>query len=243
MRIKLILLTMFMFSSIAIAFTFEFDIGGSFGTSIEFSYASGYVIPASSLQGNRIDSGFTANALLSIGRNDTILNNTLTSISSLFETGYNFYIRARTAADTSDEQYNNYYMYNSIILGYLFRLNFRNTISLGIGAGIFIPLYSESSKSEYVLGKYRDITEFNHDKIAFMYKLPFMPYVKLNLSKYFYISEKWAFKIGGNIIYNFGMELDNARLYGDGYYHVYEKYKFSSLSFELLVSISFGRPK
>ena len=181
--------------------------------------------------------------MLSIGRNDTILNNTLTSISSLFETGYNFYIRARTSADTSDEQYNNYYLYNSIILGYLFRLNFRNTISLGIGAGIFVPLYSESSKSEYALGKYRDITEFNHDKIAFMHKLPFMPYVKLNLSKYFYISDKWAFKIGGNIIYNFGMELDNERLYGDGYYHVYEKYKFSSLSFELLASISFGRPK
>lgn len=242
MRIKLILLTMFMLSSIAMASAFEFDIGGSFGTSVEFSYTDGYYVPGSSLNGDKIDSGFTANALLSIGRNDTILNNTLTSISSLFKTGYNFYIRTRTA-DISDEQYNNSYMYNSIILGYLFRLNFRNTISLGIGAGIFVPLYSESSKSEYALGKYGDITEFNHDKIAFMYKLPFMPYIKLNVSKYFYISEKWAFKIGGNIIYNFGMELDNVRLYGDGYYHVYEKYKFSSLSFELLAAISFGRPK
>ena len=37
MKQKLIILTMFMFSSIAIASTFEFDIGGSFGTSVEFS--------------------------------------------------------------------------------------------------------------------------------------------------------------------------------------------------------------
>ena len=243
MRIKLILLTIFIFSKIAIASNFEFDIVGSFGTSVDFSYADGYAVPASSLLGDRIDSGFTASALLSIGRNDTILNNTLTSISSIFETGYNFYLRTRTAADISDAQYNNSYAYNSIILGYLFKLNFHNTISLGIGVGIFIPIYSKYRKSEYALGKYRDITEFNHDKISFMYKLPFMPYVKLNVSKYFYISEKWAFKIGGNILYNFGMELDNVRLYGDGYYHVYDKYNFSSLSFEFFLGFGFGRPK
>ena len=37
--------------------------------------------------------------------------------------------------------------------------------------------------------QYGDITEFNHDKIAFMYKLPFIPYIKLNVEKYFYFSE------------------------------------------------------
>ena len=35
-----------------------------------------------------------------------------------------------------------------------------------------------------------------------------MPYIKLNLEKSFYMSELWAFKIGANLLYNFGMEFD-----------------------------------
>ena len=41
-----------------------------------------------------------------------------------------------------------------------------------------------------------------------MYKVPIMPYIKLNLEKSFYMSELWAFKIGANLLYNFGMEFD-----------------------------------
>ena len=35
-----------------------------------------------------------------------------------------------------------------------------------------------------------------------------MPYIKLNLEKSFYMSELWGFKIGANLLYNFGMEFD-----------------------------------
>ena len=34
-----------------------------------------------------------------------------------------------------------------------------------------------------------------------------MPYLKFNIERYFYFSERWAFTIGLNFIYNFGMEL------------------------------------
>ena len=77
-----------------------------------------------------------------------------------------------------------------------------------------------------------------------MYKVPVMPYVKLNLEKNYYISELWAFKIGANLLYNFGMEFDMDKL-GEGVAknYAWDKYKFSSLVFELFFGFGFGRPK
>mgnify|MGYP004679167471 CR=1 FL=1 len=72
------------------------------------------------------------------------------------------------------------YDYHSIILGYLLRLNFHNKVSLGIGGGILIPLYSTANQADYSFGlidNYQYMTEFNQKNIAFMYKLPFMPYI------------------------------------------------------------------
>ena len=63
-----------------------------------------------------------------------------------------------------------------------------------------------------------------------MYKVPVMPYVKLNLEKNFYMSELWAFKIGANLLYNFGMEFDMDKLgEGGAKNYAWGKYKFFSL--------------
>ncbi|ADG72154.1 hypothetical protein [Brachyspira murdochii] len=239
---KNILIMLLIFSNIALASSFEFDFSVSSGATFDFSYNKGYLFKKS-LDGFRLGSGFSLSILLSLGRNDEINNNILTSISSMIETGYNYYMRERMGSKdyyTDDGYY--IYDYHSIILGYLLRLNFHNKVSLGIGGGIFIPLYSTANKQDYSfgLGDYRDMTEFNQKNIAFMYKLPFMPYVKLNVVRYFYFSDRWSFKIGGNLIYNFGMELDNYRL---GFYNVYSKYNFSSFAAELYLGISFGRAK
>ena len=138
------------------------------------------------------------------------------------------------------------------------KLNFDYGISLGIGAGILLPLYSQSGKGKNEanwglgsyhndgLGSYYDggYKEFKFKRISYMYKVPVMPYVKLNLEKNFYISELWAFKIGANMIYNFGMEFDMDKLgEGGAKYYAWDKYKFSSLSFELFLGFGFGRPK
>ena len=66
-----------------------------------------------------------------------------------------------------------------------------------------------------------------------MYKVPIMPYIKLNLEKSFYMSELWAFKIGANMIYNFGMEFDTDNLRKNTTQYTFDEYKFSSLSFEV----------
>ena len=90
------------------------------------------------------------------------------------------------------------------------------------------------------LGSYYDggYKEFNFKRISYMYKVPIMPYIKLNFEKNFYMSELWAFKIGANLVYNFGMEFDMDKLKSGSYKYGYDKYKFSSLSFELfLVSV------
>ena len=76
-----------------------------------------------------------------------------------------------------------------------------------------------------------------------MYKVPIMPYVKLNFEKNFYMSELWAFKIGANLVYNFGMEFDMDKLKSDTNIYGYDKYNFSSLSFEVFLGFGFGRPK
>ncbi len=239
---KNILIILFIFSNIVFASSFEFDFSASYGTTFDFSYNEGYSFKKN-LDGFRFGTGISVNVLLSLGRNDEINNNILTSISSMIETGYNYYKRERRGNKdyyTDDGYY--VYDYHSIILGYLLRLNFHNKVSLGIGGGIFIPLYSIANQADYSfgLGNYSEMTKFNQKNIAFMYKLPFMPYVKLNVVRYFYFSDRWAFKIGGNLIYNFGMELDTYRL---GFYNVYSKYNFSSFAIELYLGISFGRAK
>ena len=70
-----------------------------------------------------------------------------------------------------------------------------------------------------------------------------MPYIKLNLEKSFYMSELWAFKIGTNMIYNFGMEFDTDNLRKNTTQYTFDEYKFSSLVFELFFGFGFGRPK
>ena len=195
--------------------------------------------------GNRVDNGATVNTIISIGRNYRVPNEKLTSISALFETGYNFYIRNRTY----DEERNEYssYLYHSLIFGGLLKLNFYNNLSFGIGCGILFPLYSETDKEDGMLGMYQSIAKFTYEKIAYMYKVPIMPYLKLNLERYLYFSEKWAFKYGLNIVYNFGMEFNMNRLrspiHKESDYTAYGRYKFSSLGIEMILSMAFGRPK
>ena len=177
----------------------------------------------------------------------------LNSVSVLFETGYNYYMRIRTLYKEYPEMAKHRFFYHSLILGILPKLNFNYGISLGIGAWIFLPLYSEtgkrSEKSNNGLSSYfyDGYEKFNFEKISYMYKVPIMPYLKLNLERYLYFSEKWAFKYGLNIVYNFGMEFNMNRLrspiHKESDYTAYGRYKFSSLGIEMILSMAFGRPK
>ena len=90
---------------------------------------------------------------------------------------------------------------------------------------------------------YDGYKKFDFKKISYMYKVPIMPYIKLNLERNFYMSKRWTFKFGANLIYNFGMEFDMDKLKSGSYGYGYDKYKFSSLSGEVFLGFSFGRPK
>ena len=165
----------------------------------------------------------------------------------LFETGYYYYKRVRTINEKLPE-YNHKYFYHNLILGVLPKLNFNNGVSFGIGAGIYMPLYSWISQkttdaSPLGLGIYGGLSKIDFKKIINMYKVPVMPYVKLNLEKNFYMSELWAFKIGANLVYNFGMEFDTDNLRKNTTQYIFDEYKFSSLSFEVFFGFGFGRPK
>ena len=243
---KKLIIIFLLFSNIIFASDFEINFGTSFGCSAEFTYIKGDIPLWLGYQdGNRVDGGATVNAFVLIGRNYKILNEKLTSISVLFDTGYNFYIRNRTY----EPKYNEYssYIYHSLILGGLVKLNFYKDISFGVGGGILFPFYSATDKEDWMLGIYKNISKFTYEKISYMYKVPIMPYIKLNLEKHIYLSEKWSLIAGLNILYNFGMEFNMDRLKNPMYtsftHDGYGEYKFSSLSFEMVLGFGFGRPK
>ncbi len=227
---------------------FEFAFGVGAGATTEFSCVLDREESFFS-NGDRVDNGLSVTAFLDIVDNFELPNGgVLSSISVLFETGYNYYMRIRTRYKEYPE-YRHKFFYHNLILGIMPKLNFDYGISFGIGAGILLPLYSKSSKNNHevnhgLAGYYYDhIKEFDFEKISYMYKVPIMPYIKLNLEKNFYMSELWAFKIGANLVYNFGMEFDMDKLKSGSYKYGYDKYNFSSLSFELFLGFGFGRPK
>lgn len=256
MRILInIFLIIFIYSCIGFSADFEFSLGGSAGYTMEFSYVSApeVISGASRMGGARRDSGFSASGFLDIGCNFELPNSkgALNSVSLLFETGYYYYMRVRSKYDYKNvydkvAKYKERFFYHNLILGILPKLNFDNGISFGIGAGVFLPLYSSVNLTENEnttgLGVYSAVSEFKFAEISDMYKVPVMPYIKLNLEKSFYLSESWAFKFGGNIMYNFGMEFDIDKLSKSNKY-TYDKYNFSSLSIELFLAVGFGRPK
>ena len=249
-----ILILFIIISSLLFSANFEFAFGVGAGATTEFSYVLDREESFFS-SGDRVDSGLSVTAFLDIGANFELPNGgVLSSVSVLFETGYNHYMRIRTLYKEYPEMAKHRFFYHSLILGILPKLNFDYGISLGIGAGIFLPLYSTGKHKgsntiwgEEIttgLGKYLGINRFNFEKISYMYKVPIMPYIKLNLEKNFYISDSWAFKIGANLLYNFGMEFDMDKLgEGGAKYYAWDKYKFSSLVFEVFFGFGFGRPK
>ena len=242
-----IILFIIIFSNNLFPANFEFAFGGGAGSSLEFSYVEDEYDEG----GSRIEDGVSASAFLDIGANFELQDSdVLKGVSILFETGYYYYMRYRTETENIDKK--NKFKYHNLILGVLPKFNFSNGISFGIGAGIFMPLYSwigqkindKTEASPLGLGIYGGESKIDYKKIINMYKVPIMPYIKLNLEKNYYISDSWAFKIGVNFLYNFGMELDMDKLKSElSWSYGYNKYNFSSLSFELFFGFGFGRPK
>ena len=251
LKLKLIISLFILMYSKLLPVNFEFSFGGSLGSTIDFSQVVASLDIAKPLEGSRIDYGFSANCFLDIGANFELQDSeVLKGVSILFETGYYYYMRYRTETENIDIK--NKFKYHNLILGVLPKFNFNNGISFGIGAGIYLPFYSwigrkihsNTEASPLGLGIYGGLSKIDFKKIINMYKVPVMPYVKLNLEKNFYMSELWAFKIGANLLYNFGMEFDMDKLgEGGAKYYAWDKYKFSSLVFELFFGFGFGRPK
>lgn len=248
MRLRLIILLSILTYSKLLPVNLEVAFGGSLGATMDFSQIVASLDIAKPLEGSRIDYGFSANAFLDIGANFELQNTgALNSVSLLFETGYNYYMRIRSKYEDILEEHKERFKYYNLILGILPKLNFNYGISFGIGAGIFLPLYSwasqERTETTLGLGSYSGVSKFDFKKISYMYKIPVMPYIKLNLERNFYMSELWAFKIGANILYNFGMEFNMENLRKDTKMYAFDKYKFSSLDFEFFLGFGFGRPK
>ena len=72
-----------------------------------------------------VDYGFSANCFLDIGANFELQDSeVLKGVSILFETGYNYYMRIRTLYKEYPEMARHRFIYHSLILGIMPKLNF-----------------------------------------------------------------------------------------------------------------------
>ncbi len=91
-----ILILFIIISSFLFSANFEFAFGVGAGATTEFSYALDREENNMS-SGDRVDSGLSVTTFLDIGANFELPNGrVLSSVSVLFETGYNHYMRIRT---------------------------------------------------------------------------------------------------------------------------------------------------
>lgn len=176
-------------------------------------------------------------------------NISISSISFLFELGY--YLNANTI--TYEYPYADSYNYfkvtetltfHNILIGFNPKINFNN-FSLGIGAGIKIPLYAQIDKDKkegFFEGSlmHQDKKSWNFDTIKTIYKVPVSPYIKINFDGLSYITEKLAFLYGAYILYDFSMSYntDNIKIIDKT---LIKNYQLSSLSFMFYIGVSFGR--
>ncbi len=135
---KLLIITLIFTSSLYSQITkFEFDSSIGIGFPIEFMKQKGGLFEKE--DPNVLNFGNTFNIILFIGANTSISNDTLKSISSMFETGYNAYFRNMKKYNNATDYEFISYIYHNIILGYSLRLNFKDGLSSYIGAGIYVP--------------------------------------------------------------------------------------------------------
>ena len=120
-------------------------------------------------------------------------------------------------------------------------------LSIGFGGGVKIPLSGtrhllKNSGEEIIENmSYKDIKEtFVH---------PFMPYIKLTVDTYYYVSDSIALTVGLYTSYNFGMKYDTEKLNAEGSSDYYPsstleltEYGYTSYDIGFTFGISFGRP-
>ena len=78
------------------------------------------------------------------------------------------------------------------------------------------------------------------------FKDPFVPYIKLTVDTYFYVSESVALTVGVYTSYNFGMEYETDKLNAESSTTAYplklKKYGYSSFDIGIALGTYFGRP-
>lgn len=262
-------------------FSPEFNIFGFLGASKTFTqtdvklkgdhefYSPGmysvYEIYFDSIKG---DFGLDSKLNAQMGLNAKINDNF--SVSSLFEIGYSYYSIDTKYESVKDDLNRSYKIYSDslmlhcLLLGITEKYNYKK-FSIGLGAGVLIPISGEGSSNsdiKYYNGKGGEYSlvmpkkqQFSHEDLKKLFRVPFAPYIKLTVEyEVFSMKEEnieMGVVLGAYINYNFGMKYDvdvlNAQLPRStrnnlsvvGVYgngDIYNKYNFSKLDF----GITFG---
>ena len=120
-------------------------------------------------------------------------------------------------------------------------------LSIGFGGGVKIPL----SGTRYLLKNSGEeiIEDLSYQDIKEIFLHPFMPYVKLTVDTYYYVSDSIALTIGLYGSYNFGMQYDTEKLNAEGSSEDFPSspldltdLSYTSFDIGLTFGISFGRP-
>ena len=120
-------------------------------------------------------------------------------------------------------------------------------LSVGFGGGVKIPL----SGTRHLLKNSGEeiIEDLLYQDIKETFINPFIPYIKLTVDTYYYVSDSIALTVGLYTSYNFGMKYDTDKLNAEGSSKDYPdypleltEYGYSSFDIGLTFGISFGRP-
>ena len=241
---------------------FEVSLTAPIGVNFIFPYASGEtgkVIQEKhhSIDYSDIENSFLPNLglLMQIGGSFDLKNETgITSISLLADLGYYLQSFGSTFENRYDDNLGiteEAIFFDTLDLGTTIKINIempnmsrQKPFSVGLGGGVRIPF----SATKYTLlpngEKIKE--ELSHLDIKEIFKNAYMPYIKLTVDTYFYVSESFALTVGLYTSYSFGIQYDIDKLNAINSTTAYPlkltKYGYSSYDIGISLGAYFGRP-
>lgn len=258
-----IFFTPLVFSEGAFEFCFNVPLGAGVGF-FDGEYKEG-IDKAESDRKNALNvgAGFEWGITMQIGYLFVVAENM--GVSALFDFGYHHDIFAYTAKrdlpdgnyaltlSTKNKKVNESYYFEMIQIGVLPKFNLNN-ISIGLGAGIKIPItgihYTENSYYNAATGIYNadkliPITELiTFDNAKNDFKTAVIPYIKLTFDYAFFVDTKTAVTLGIYAGYDFGIDMNLTSK--DSKYNqlagTFNKYTLSSFDIGAQIGLRFAYP-
>ena len=237
-----------------IDFNLSIPIGGNYnflnGSINENNFTANplLLIPISSLKSGL---SFEIGVLAQLGYNFKLENSILKSTSTMIDFGYYLYPMSINYNQNvlGNENVKSAITFHTINIGGIQKFYLGNNFAIGLGGGVKIPM---SFTFDHIDSKANNPiahdNKGNRDYIKALYDSKVIPYIKLTLESFFFLTDNIALNIGMYVSYNIGMNYDVYKLNDEvskannvQYTEYYNKLNSSSLGVGFILGASFGR--